>query len=153
MGGAEQGVEAAAALTHAASPGYTSPTSLLGSNVAIVVGGVALLAARCGLPRRWRTPVVLLALVGLVLLCRPEPSVLRAGVMGTVGLLALTSGGQRATLPALGAAGAVLLCEDPWMADRLPAERTGPPLPQRSCWPHRPSASRPGRRSNVLTPV
>ncbi|MFK5584998.1 ComEC/Rec2 family competence protein [Serinicoccus sp. LYQ131] len=96
--------------------GMTHLSAVSGSNVAIVVGGVALLAARCGLPRRWRTPVVLLALVGFVLLCRPEPSVLRAGVMGTVGLLALTSGRQRATLPALGAAVTLLLCVDPWLA-------------------------------------
>lgn len=96
--------------------GMTHLSAVSGSNVAIVVGGVALLAARSGVPRRWRLPVILLALVGFVLLCRPEPSVLRAGVMGTVGLMALTSGRRRATLPALGAAILGLLCLDPWLA-------------------------------------
>ncbi|WP_165368518.1 ComEC/Rec2 family competence protein [Serinicoccus sediminis] len=88
----------------------------MGSNVAIVAGGVALLAARLGLPRCWRLPVVLLALLGFILLCRPEPSVLRAGVMGAVGLMALTRGRRRASLPTLGAAVIALLCIDPWLA-------------------------------------
>ncbi len=59
---------------------------------------------------------MLISLVGFILLCRPEPSVLRAGVMGSVGLLALTSGRRRASLPALGAAVIGLLCLDPWLA-------------------------------------
>ena len=43
----------------------------------------------------------MVALVGFVVLAGPEPSVLRAGVMGAVGLLALAVGRQRAALPAL----------------------------------------------------
>ncbi|WP_151524244.1 ComEC/Rec2 family competence protein [Serinicoccus kebangsaanensis] len=96
--------------------GMTHLSAVSGSNVAIVVGGIALLAARVGLPRRWRLPVVLTGLVGFVLLCRPEPSVLRAGVMGAVGLLALSRGRRRASLPTLGAAVLGLLCLDPWLA-------------------------------------
>ena len=96
--------------------GMTHLSAVSGSNVAIVVGGIALLASRCGLPRRWRLPVVLLGLAGFVLLCRPEPSVLRAGVMGVVGLLALTGGRRRASLPALAVAVLGLLCLDPWLA-------------------------------------
>ncbi|WP_298885668.1 DNA internalization-related competence protein ComEC/Rec2 [uncultured Serinicoccus sp.] len=96
--------------------GMTHLSAVSGSNVAIVAGGVALLAARLGLPRRWRLPVVLVALLGFILLCRPEPSVLRAGVMGAVGLMALTRGRRRASLPTLGAAVIGLLCLDPWLA-------------------------------------
>lgn len=87
-----------------------------GSNVALVTGAVAVVVAHLGVRRRWRTPVVLLALGGFVLLCRPEPSVLRAGVMGTVGLLALSSARRRVSLPALAAAVLGLLCVDPWLA-------------------------------------
>ncbi|WP_431473612.1 ComEC/Rec2 family competence protein [Ornithinimicrobium sp. W1665] len=96
--------------------GMTHLSAVSGSNVALVCGAVAVLVARTGVPRRWRTPLVLLALVAFVLLCRPEPSVLRAGVMGSVGLLALSSGRRRVSLPALGAAVVLLLCVDPWLA-------------------------------------
>lgn len=96
--------------------GMTHLSAVSGSNVALVCGAVAVLVARAGVARRWRTPLVLLALVGFVLLCRPEPSVLRAGVMGSVGLLALSSGRRRVSLPALGAAVVLLLCVDPWLA-------------------------------------
>ncbi|HSP60907.1 MAG TPA: ComEC/Rec2 family competence protein, partial [Ornithinimicrobium sp.] len=96
--------------------GMTHLSAVSGSNVALVCGAVAVLVARSGVTRRWRTPLVLLALVAFVLLCRPEPSVLRAGVMGSVGLLALSSGRRRASLPALGAAVVLLLCVDPWLA-------------------------------------
>ena len=96
--------------------GMTHLSAVSGSNVSLVCGAVAVLLARLGTPRRWRTPLVLLSLACFILLCRPEPSVLRAGVMGSVGLLALTSGRRRVSLPALGAAVIGLLCLDPWLA-------------------------------------
>ncbi|ANS78369.1 ComEC/Rec2-related protein [Serinicoccus hydrothermalis] len=96
--------------------GMTHLSAVSGSNVAIVVGGVALLVVRAGLPRRWRLPVVLAGLVCFVLLCRPEPSVLRAGVMGAIALVALAGGRRRTSLPLLGGAVLVLLCLDPWLA-------------------------------------
>jgi competence protein ComEC len=49
-------------------------------------------------------------------LAGPEPSVLRAGVMGAVGLLALAIGRQRAALPALSVAVIALVLWDPAMA-------------------------------------
>jgi len=58
----------------------------------------------------------MLALIGFVVLAGPEPSVLRAGVMGAVGLLALAAGRARAALPALGVAVIVLVLWDPDMA-------------------------------------
>lgn len=96
--------------------GMTHLSAVSGSNVALVTGALALLVGAVGVPRRARTPLVLLGLVGFVLLCRPEPSVLRAAVMGTVGLLALSSARRRVSLPALGAAVLGLLCVDPWLA-------------------------------------
>lgn len=96
--------------------GMTHLSAVSGSNVALVCGAVVVVLSRAGVRRRWRTPLVLLALGGFVLLCRPEPSVLRAGVMGAVGLLALSSSRRRVSLPALGAAVVGLLCLDPWLA-------------------------------------
>lgn len=87
-----------------------------GANLAIVGIAVLLLlrTLRCG-PRTAAAGATL-ALAGFVVLAGPEPSVLRAGVMGAVGLLALAVGRQRAALPALGAAVIVLVLWDPAMA-------------------------------------
>uniref|UniRef100_A0A7L6B612 ComEC/Rec2 family competence protein n=1 Tax=Micromonospora robiginosa TaxID=2749844 RepID=A0A7L6B612_9ACTN len=96
--------------------GMTHLNAVSGSNVAIVVGAVLLLArwARAG-PR---TAVALcgLALVGFVVLVRPSPSVVRAAAMGAIGLAALATGRPRAALPALAAAVAVLVLLDPDLA-------------------------------------
>lgn len=96
--------------------GLTHLSAVSGSNCSLICAAVAVLIARLGIPRRWRTPVVLVALVGFMLLCRPEPSVLRAGVMGAVGLLALSSARRRVSLPALAVAIVGLLSLDPWLA-------------------------------------
>ncbi|GAA5161228.1 membrane protein [Ornithinimicrobium tianjinense] len=96
--------------------GMTHLSAVSGSNVALVCGALAVLVARAGVGRQWRTPLVLVGLAGFVLLCRPEPSVLRAAVMGSVGLLALSSGRRRVSLPALAVAVVGLLCVDPWLA-------------------------------------
>lgn len=96
--------------------GMSHLSAVSGSNVAIVLGAAVLLSSWAGVPRRWRPPIALLALVGFVLLCRPEPSVLRAGAMGVVGLIGLSSSRRSASLPALATAVLVLLCWDPWLA-------------------------------------
>lgn len=57
-----------------------------------------------------------LALVGFVVVVGPEPSVLRAGVMGAVGLLALALGRERSAVPALAVAVICLVTYDPAMA-------------------------------------
>lgn len=96
--------------------GMTHLNAVSGSNVAIIVGAVLLLArwARAG-PR---TAVALcgLALVGFVVLVRPSPSVVRAAAMGAIGLAALAAGRSRAALPALAAAVAGLVLLDPDLA-------------------------------------
>src|SRR5215218_4172563 len=71
---------------------------------------------RRALDRRLQAVVAGLALVGFVVLARPEPSVIRAAAMGAVTLLALASGRPRAALPALSAAVCVLLLLDPGLA-------------------------------------
>ncbi|WP_237565362.1 ComEC/Rec2 family competence protein [Ornithinimicrobium cavernae] len=96
--------------------GMSHLSAVSGSNVAIVLGAAVLLCGWTGVPRRWRPAVALLCLIGFVLLCRPEPSVLRAGAMGVVGLIGLSSSRRAASLPALATAVLVLLCWDPWLA-------------------------------------
>jgi competence protein ComEC len=87
-----------------------------GANLAVVCVAVLLLlrVLRCG--PRTAAAGAMVALVGFVVLAGPEPSVLRAGVMGAVGLLALAIGRQRAALPALSVAVIVLVLWDPAMA-------------------------------------
>ncbi|MEV6713877.1 DNA internalization-related competence protein ComEC/Rec2 [Lentzea sp. NPDC051208] len=82
-----------------------------GANLAIVCGAVYLLTRRLG-PRP-AAFAALAALVGFVILAGPEPSVLRAAVMGAVALLALVAGRQRSAVPSLATAVLVLVLHDP----------------------------------------
>nr|WP_234359145.1 ComEC/Rec2 family competence protein [Plantactinospora sp. BC1] len=96
--------------------GMTHLTAVSGSNVAIVVG-LVLLLARWGRAGPWLAAVLCgTALVGFVILARPSPSVVRAGTMGAIGLLALAVGRPRAALPALASAVTVLVLVDPELA-------------------------------------
>ncbi|MFI8911645.1 ComEC/Rec2 family competence protein [Streptomyces sp. NPDC053513] len=74
------------------------------------------LAPRIGLSLR----VTALAGGGLtlafVVVCRPDPSVLRAAACGLVALLAIGTGRRRSLIPALAAAVLVLVLYDPWLA-------------------------------------
>lgn len=96
--------------------GLSHLSAVSGSNVTFVLAAVLWLCGVVGVRRRWRPPVAALGLVAFVVLARPEPSVVRAAVMGLVGLLALSTSRRRAGVPALAAAVAVLLVWDPWLA-------------------------------------
>lgn len=96
--------------------GMTHLSAVSGSNVAIVVGAVLLVCIGVGVPRRWRPAIAVLAILGFVILCRPEPSVLRAGTMGVIGLIGLSTHRRHASLPALAAAIVILLAIDPFHA-------------------------------------
>ncbi|WP_433828858.1 ComEC/Rec2 family competence protein [Actinoplanes sp. CA-015351] len=96
--------------------GMTHLTAVSGTNVAILIGVVLFLVRRTRAGPLLCAAVCAVALVGFVLLARPSPSVVRAGAMGAIGLLALASGRQRAAVPALAAAAAVLLATDPELA-------------------------------------
>jgi competence protein ComEC len=96
--------------------GMTHLVAVSGANVAVVCGFVVLLA-RAGRAPPWLTAVLSgLALVGFVILCRADASVLRAGAMGAIALVALATGRPRAALPALGATVIVLVVADPQLA-------------------------------------
>jgi competence protein ComEC len=96
--------------------GLTHLTAVSGSNVAIVTGAVLLAAAAAGVRLVPRAALAGFALAGFVVLARPDPSVLRASVMGVIGLLALVSGSRRSALPALSAAVILLVLVSPPLA-------------------------------------
>ncbi len=111
--------------TTAMQPGVTSDfrraglghlTAVSGANVAIVLALLLWPLRRRAVDRRWQAVLGLAGLVGFVLLARPTPSVVRAGAMGAVTLLALASGRTRVAVPALAASVCVLLLVDPTLA-------------------------------------
>lgn len=96
--------------------GMTHLSAVSGSNVAVVLAAAMGLCRVIGVRRRWRPPVAVLLLAGFVILARPEPSVLRAAVMGVIGLLGLSASRRRMGIPALSGAVIVLLTIDPWLS-------------------------------------
>jgi competence protein ComEC len=96
--------------------GMTHLVAVSGTHCAIVVGFVFLLARAARSPP-WLVAVVsTLTVVGYVILCQATPSVVRAGLMGTIALVALATGRVRAAMPALGATVTVLVVADPQLA-------------------------------------
>jgi competence protein ComEC len=96
--------------------GLTHLTAVSGSNLAMVGGLVVVLARRCRAGPRLTALLAGAAMVGLVVLVRPSPSVLRAAVMGLIAVLALGIRRPRAALPALGGAVLLLVLADPALA-------------------------------------
>lgn len=96
--------------------GLTHLLVVSGANLAIVIGAVLGLCRLVGLGHRRAPPVAVLALFAFVVVARPEPSVLRATVMGLIGLLALFTGRRRQGIPALAAAVLLLVLIDPELA-------------------------------------
>lgn len=96
--------------------GLTHLSAVSGTNVTIVCLLALALGRGVGIGRRLRLVAAGAVLAGFVVLARPEPSVLRAAVMGAVGLLASAGSRRRAGVPALSTAVLVLLVIDPWLA-------------------------------------
>ncbi|MFD0559989.1 competence protein ComEC [Stackebrandtia endophytica] len=99
--------------------GMTHLVAVSGSNVAVVVGAVVLAAAALGAGPRVRVALGCVAIIGFVILARPEPSVLRAAVMGAVTLLAIGWGRRGSAIPSVSAAVVILLLADPRLASSL----------------------------------
>ncbi|WP_037854576.1 ComEC/Rec2 family competence protein [Streptomyces sp. NRRL S-340] len=99
-----------------------------GSNLTILLAlligppGLAQQAERRGLAPGLGLPLRVTALLGaaltlgFVVVCRPDPSVLRAAACGAVVLLALATGRRRSLIPALATAVLLLVLYDPWLA-------------------------------------
>ncbi|MFJ1798086.1 ComEC/Rec2 family competence protein [Streptomyces sp. NPDC088180] len=102
--------------------------SVSGANLSILlfllVGppGSALSAERRGLAPLLGLSLRATALAGggltlaFVIVCRPEPSVLRAAACGLITLLAIGTGRRRSLIPALAGAVVLLVLYDPWLA-------------------------------------
>ncbi len=100
--------------TDAKATGISHLLAVSGSHFAILCGAVIVVLGRFG-PRAAAFGAAV-TLVGLVILVGPAPSVLRAAVMGGVGVLALFAGRTQSSLPALAAATITLLLVDPDLA-------------------------------------
>ncbi|KQX82556.1 ComEC/Rec2 family competence protein [Streptomyces sp. Root1310] len=99
-----------------------------GSNLTIILAlllgppGLAQHVERRGLAPRLGVPLRATALLGgaltlgFVVVCRPDPSVLRAAACGAIVLLALATGLRRSLIPALATAVLLLVLYDPWLA-------------------------------------
>jgi competence protein ComEC len=98
----------AAAFTTA---GVSHVVAISGWNIAIVAAAIAAVAGRVG--RRRRTVVTAVAIVAYIAFAGASPSVLRAGAMAGVVLLARESGRAGRAAAALGWAAATLLFVDP----------------------------------------
>jgi competence protein ComEC len=96
--------------------GLTHLMAVSGTNLTLVVGFLLVLARWLHVRGRWLQVVAALGIAGFVLLARTEPSVLRAAVMGSVGLLAMGLDGRQRGTRALGVALVVLLLVDPGLA-------------------------------------
>ncbi len=96
--------------------GMTHLTAVSGANCSLVLGGFIVMARTFRLPRPAAGAVAACGLAGFVVMVGPDPSVLRAAVMGAVGLAALAGGLRGRSLTFLCVATAVLLLIDPAMA-------------------------------------
>lgn len=91
-------------------------TAVSGSNFTLIAGAVLWLVRACGARPRLAVAVTACAVVGFVILVRPSPSVVRAAVMGAVGLVAIAASRRSAAVPALATAILVLLTVSPALA-------------------------------------
>ena len=97
----------------------THLTAVSGSNVAIVIAGVLGLATVLRLDARWRRLAVALVVPWFAFVTRFEPSVMRAGTMAGLLLLASSRGQVREARHALAVAVLVLVLLDPRLAGSL----------------------------------
>jgi len=74
------------------------------------------LAPRLGIPLRGTALLGGALTLGFVIVCRPDPSVLRAAACGSIALLAIATGRRRSLIPALATAVLLLVLYDPWLA-------------------------------------
>lgn len=94
----------------------THITAVSGSHFAVLATAVAALGSALALPRLARALLTAVAMAGFVLLVHPQPSVVRAAVMGAVAVAGVVAGRPARSVPALGAAVTGLLVLDPWLA-------------------------------------
>ncbi|AWB82443.1 competence protein ComEC [Corynebacterium yudongzhengii] len=96
--------------------GLSHLSAVSGANVAIVTTAALLLCRAVGVGPRVQTACALIVLAVYILLVGTEPSVLRAGVTGLVGLVAVVASTRAQPLHALALAILVLLLVQPHLA-------------------------------------
>lgn len=106
--GLDESLEAAMKTT-----GTTHLTAVSGANCSIILGGLVLLARSFRLARGVTAIAALMGLAAFVLMVGPDESVLRAAVMGAIGLAALSGGRRGRSLGFLCLAVTGLLILDP----------------------------------------
>lgn len=75
--------------------GLAHLTAVSGGNVAILLAVVLMASSLMRIGLRGRVTLSLLAIAGFVMLVRPEPSVVRAAIMGSVAVVSVLTGGRR----------------------------------------------------------
>nr|WP_202627592.1 ComEC/Rec2 family competence protein [Cellulomonas sp. APG4] len=96
--------------------GLTHITAVSGGHFSVIAVVTLGLTALLRWPAPLRAVVTAAVMGGFVLLVHPEPSVLRAAVMGGVTTFALVLGRPARSVAALGTAVVVLLVCDPWLS-------------------------------------
>lgn len=96
--------------------GLSHLTAVSGANCALVLGALLGTLRMLRAPRWTTVPVALVGLALFVMLVQPEPSVIRAAVMGSIGAMALFAGRGRASFSLLCVCVVGLLVFDPWFS-------------------------------------
>ena len=96
--------------------GLAHLTAVSGANITIIVVAVVLGARFAGAKGYLLPAVAVVTVVAFILVARPQPSVLRAAVMGVLGVVGLLLAGRKVGLQLLLGAVVVLLFVDPWLA-------------------------------------
>ena len=96
--------------------GLTHLVAVSGANLMLLLAAVFWIAGRLGVLGWWRRGLGLVTVAAFVVLCRGEPSVLRAAAMGLVGLAALGWAGAGQGLRYLSWAIIGLVMFDPWLS-------------------------------------
>lgn len=96
--------------------GLSHLTAVSGANCVIVVGAAFQSAAALGARRAVRVAVAAGALAAFVVLVTPEPSVVRAGAMASIGLLGIVTGRRAGAVAVLSLAVLLVLALQPHLA-------------------------------------
>ncbi|MGL5406380.1 MAG: ComEC/Rec2 family competence protein [Propionibacteriaceae bacterium] len=97
--------------------GMTHLTAVSGSNLALLLAFSGVVAVRLGVRGWWLRGVSVATAAGFVVLCRAEPSVIRATAMGCVAVAALGSGARdNRGIRHLSVAVVLLMLLDPWLS-------------------------------------
>ena len=96
--------------------GLSHLTAVSGGNVSIALGAILLVAALLRAPLGVRIVLAMLGLAFFIVLVRPQPSVVRAAVMGAIAVIAMSTGGRRSGPSVLAVAVLVLVVLSPPLA-------------------------------------